>query len=117
MRLQKDKNYPEFVGVGMGSRPPLPPQPPMSPTATSRRPKCLLNHTQVTSESGSRRLALDGRELKNLINFWFSKCVPQNTLRGRSWMLGGREKGAQSPAPNVLLRPQWLHFYLWGFCV
>ena len=100
----------------MVSRPPLPSQPPRSPTATSKRLTDLLNHTHVTYESGSGRLVLDGRELKNLINFWFSKCAPQNTLGSCSWMLGGREKGTQSPAPAVLLQPQRISFYLWGFC-
>lgn len=65
---------------------------------------------------------MDGRELKNLINFWFSKCAPQSTLGGHSWMLGGREKGAQSPALMScfdinLSRFNWLNLYLWGFCV
>lgn len=83
MKLQKDR---------------LPPQPPTSPTVTSRRLKCLLDHTQVTYESGSRRLALDGRELKKISLISGSQSVllrkPSGATAG-CWEVGRREPNPQ----------------------
>lgn len=43
---------------------------------------------------------LDGKDLRNPVNFWFSNCAPQNTVRGHGWVSGGqgrRESNVQVP--------------------
>lgn len=53
--------------------------------------------THTSYESGSGKLALEGRDLRSPINFWFSNCAPQNTRRSQGWVWG--EKGAQLQSP------------------
>lgn len=59
IRLLKDKNYPGFTQVGVGSRLPLPPPSPTDPIAISRRPEAQslppVPKRAMNQAPGSRR--------------------------------------------------------------